>query len=348
MLQVEFSSIYERMMKYGRRGISLSTVAPSGSLSLLAKLVNRHGTSSGIEPVFATSHTRRKKINPSDKNARVDFTDELGDSWTEFEIYHSGLLEWAEINNTVPTSENNPYYNSTANDIDWLKRVEIQSICQKYITHSISSTINLPKDVSVDTVAEIYEKAWEMGLKGLTVYRSESRAGVLITENKKNSNRVHVKRPKVLPADVYRTKVNGDKWLILVGLLDEKPYEMFAVRYDGEVKSSKGTITKVKSKYYNLQCDDLVLEDITKLNSAEEQALTRLISLTLRSEMPLEFIVSQLTKSEGTITSFSKAVNRILGKYAGEIVLRCPECDSKSMIMENGCSICKNCGYSTC
>jgi ribonucleoside-diphosphate reductase alpha chain len=348
MLVEEFPDIWNRMMKHGRRNLSLSTVAPSGSLSLLAKLTNRYGTSSGIEPLFANWHIRRKKINPGDKNAKIDFTDEMGDAWTEFEVYHSGLLEWAEVNKADPKSENSPYYNSTANDLDWLKRVEIQSICQKYITHSISSTINLPETVKAETVAEIYERAWEMGLKGLTVYVSGSRDGVLVTESKKDSNRVHLKRPKTLSNNIHQVKINGDKWLLLVGLLNEKPYELFAVKYDGTINATKGTITKIKSKHYNFKCDDLLLEDITKLNSAEEQALTRIISLHLRASTPLKFVTEQLSKSETSIVSFSKAVNRVLAKYTDETNLKCEECGSKNLTSSSGCFMCGDCGFSRC
>jgi ribonucleoside-diphosphate reductase alpha chain len=346
MLREEFPEIHTRMMKYGRRSVSLSTIAPGGSLSLLAKLVNRYGTSSGIEPVFANWYTRRKKVNPNDPDVKVDFTDELGDKWQEFKVYHSGLLEWADINQTDPESELSPYYKSTSADIDWINRVKIQATCQKYITHSISSTINLPENVSVDKVAEIYEKAWEMGLKGITVYRENSRSGVLITETKST----YQKRPKTLKSDVHKIKINGDKWLLLIGMLDDKPYELFAVKHSGEdIVGKTGTITKVKPKVYDLTVGDFTLKDITKLNSDDEQALTRAISLMFRSSIPLKFIVEQLTKSEGSVVSFAKAVNRVLAKYTTEeVVLRCSECGDIALIMQEGCSMCVNCGGSKC
>ena len=172
MIKNEYPELYERMMKFGRRNISISTVAPTGSLSILTQ------TTSGIEPLFMIGYKRRKKINPFEKNIKIDFVDEMDDSWTEFEVLHPKVKEWKEINNVSDVNINNPYIGSTASEIDWLKRIKIQSIVQKYVTHSISSTINLSKDVDVKTVGDIYLEAWKHGLKGITVYRDGSRDGV--------------------------------------------------------------------------------------------------------------------------------------------------------------------------
>src|SRR3546814_11022872 len=129
------------MKEHGRRNISRSTVAPTGSLSLLA------GTSSGLEPVYLLSYKRRRKVNTSAEDANVSFVDDMGDSWEEFTVYHHKAKQWMETtgNNNI---EESPYFGSTATEIDWIKRVKIQSMVQKYITHSISSTINLPSHVS--------------------------------------------------------------------------------------------------------------------------------------------------------------------------------------------------------
>ena len=228
MMKIEFPDVYNRMMKHGRRNISLSTVAPTGTLSMLAQ------SSSGIEPVFLLSYKRRKKINPLDKNVRVDFTDASGDSWQEFEVYHHKLKRWMEL-----TGENNstksPYNGSTATEIDWLKRIELQSIVQKYTTHSISSTINLPNNVSLEKVGEIYLQAWEQGLKGITVYRDGSRSGVLISSNEEKKQiktneiieSVAPKRPEKLEAEIIRFMNHDEKWIAFVGVLNGKPYEIF-------------------------------------------------------------------------------------------------------------------------
>src|SRR6185295_2749979 len=181
MMQKEIPEVYDRMMQFGRRNISVSTVAPTGTLSILAQ------TSSGIEPVYMLAYKRRRKVNPHDKNARIDFIDPSGDSWMEFEVYHPKLKMWMEVSGEKDLKKS-PYYGSTAPEIDWIKRVEIQSIVQKYVTHSISSTINLPNDVAVEKVGEIYLEAWKHGLKGITVYRDGSRTGVLVSKDEKKKD----------------------------------------------------------------------------------------------------------------------------------------------------------------
>ncbi|MEW6470036.1 MAG: adenosylcobalamin-dependent ribonucleoside-diphosphate reductase [Bacteroidota bacterium] len=174
MLRQEFPALYRRMMRHGRRNISLSTVAPTGTLSLLAQ------TSSGIEPVFMLCYKRRRKVNPSDKNARVAFTDALGDAWEEFTVYHNKLKLWMEVSGEQDIRKS-PYAQATADEIDWKKRIQLQALVQRYTTHSISSTLNLPGFTSEEQVAGIYLEAWRQGLKGITVYRSGSRSGVLVS-----------------------------------------------------------------------------------------------------------------------------------------------------------------------
>jgi ribonucleoside-diphosphate reductase alpha chain len=181
MLKKEFPDLHARMMKHGRRNISLSTVAPTGTLSLLSQ------TSSGIEPVFMLSYVRRRKVNPKDKNIRIDFIDKSGDSWQEFDVYHPGLKRWMEITGETDIRKS-PYWGSTASETDWKKRIALHQVIQKYVTHSISSTFNLPEDVSEKTVADIYFEAWKKGLKGVTIYREGSRSGVLIAPNKASND----------------------------------------------------------------------------------------------------------------------------------------------------------------
>jgi len=175
MLQKEFPGIYERMMKYGRRNISLSTVAPTGTLSILSQ------TSSGIEPVFMLAYKRRRKIDSSDKKARTDFTDAMGDKWQEFTVYHPKLNTWMALTGGTSASKS-PYFGATAPEIDWKKRIQMQALVQKYTTHSISSTINLIAATPKSQVHDIYFQAWKQGLKGITIYREGSRSGVLIAD----------------------------------------------------------------------------------------------------------------------------------------------------------------------
>ncbi len=184
MLRQEFPELHDRMLKCGRRNISLSTVAPTGTLSILTQ------TSSGIEPVFMLNYKRRRKVNISDKNSRIDFIDASGDAWQEFSVYHPGLKQWMEITGESDIKKS-PYQGSTASEINWQKRLELQSIVQKYTTHSISSTINLPAEASVKLVGEIFFQAWKKELKGITIYREGSRSGVLLPENETQTNEKH-------------------------------------------------------------------------------------------------------------------------------------------------------------
>ncbi len=182
-------NLYNDMIKHGRRNIALLTIAPTGTTSIMTQ------TTSGLEPVFLPAYKRRKKVNPNDKNVNVTFVDEVGDSWEEYNVFHHKFVDWMLANGydvTKKYSENeikemvekSPYYKATSNDINWLKKVELQGRVQKWVDHSISVTINLPKDIPESLVEELYMKAWESGCKGVTVYREGSREGVLVTGEK--------------------------------------------------------------------------------------------------------------------------------------------------------------------
>lgn len=360
-----FPTQTERMHKHGRRNVSWSTVAPTGTVSLLAQ------TTSGIEPLFMGYYMRRKKVNPSDKDTRVDFTDQNGDTWQEFPVLHPKFKEWIDIQYKSSEDswakpdidnldkedleflfEKSPWYGSTANDIDWVKRVEIQSIIQKYITHSISSTINLPENVSLDSVSEIYLESWKKGLKGITVYRDGSRSGVLVsTENKERDSFDYIdatKRPKELQAEVYLTKVSGQFYNVFVGLLNSKPYEIFIE--SGSLAYSKGKIIKAKKGMYNYCVDDLCIPISSEMTD-EQSAITRLVSTSLRHGADIKFIVEQLQKTPGDIFSFTKGLARVLKKYipdGAKSTVKCLECGSENVVFENGCNMCKDCGSGSC
>lgn len=358
MLRTEFPKQWKRMQKVGRRNISWSTVAPTGTLSLLTKIVkNFFGTTSGVEPLFAQYHTRRKKIVHNDEGARVDFVDQMGDKWQEFKVYHNGIEAARNAGSNL-----NAYDGSTANEIDWMKRVEFQAIIQKYTSHGISSTINLPKDVSEQSVSDIYLHAWRKGLKGITVYRDGCRDGVLITDDKsKDEHQIFQyhdspKRPKSLPCNIHHIKVKGEDFTVIVGLYDHKPFEVFALSGISGEGYEAGTLVKKSSGKYNLVCtenEEVHIEpNIAQNMSDEEATLTRLISISLRHGADIKFVVEQLEKVEGNIVSFSKSISRTLKKYVPEQELakraKCKDCNSTDLIFEEGCSKCRNCGSSKC
>ena len=361
----EFPDQYARMVYNGRRNVSWSTIAPTGTVSILTQ------TTSGIEPMFQPYYTRRKKVNPDDKDVRVDFVDKVGDSWTEYPVLHTKFKEWLELQDgkvwhfkepdvtkwSVDSLDSyfkkSPWYGSTANDISWKKRVEMQSVLQTYITHSISSTINLPKTVKLEEVSEIYMESWKAGLKGVTVYRDGSRDGVLITEKSSENQFTYndaIKRPKTLDCDVHITKYRGREFVVIVGLLHDKPYEVFAVENDWGLKPSAGTIKKSSRGVYELKTgDNILIDNVTANMEDEEEVITRMLSFGLRHGGNITFAVELLRKSKGDITAFSKSVARVLNKYAeertqGEL---CPVCSSE-LVREEGCIKCKACGHEKC
>lgn len=345
---------YERMMKHGRRNLSLSTVAPTGSLSLLAKLKTQHGVTSGIEPLFAPWYIRRKKLHQGE-TATPDFVDESGDKWVNFPVYHGGLLEWATVNgihNIEAEYANSPYSGACAPDLNWPARVRLQGLVQTYVTHSISSTVNLPSSATVADVDTIYRAAYKEGLKGITVYVDGSRSGVLVTKEEKIKKQDAPKRPAKLPCYIHNTSVRGDYWVVLVSLLGGEPYEIFAYP-NGRVNYTEGVVIKRGNGVYDLEINGKVIQADIAANyvNDEQAALTRMISTALRHGTDVRFIVEQLDKAGGTVVDFSKAVARALRKLLNvELKTKetCPECGAE-LVFEDGCKSCKSCGlYSKC
>jgi len=369
MMQQELPEVYERMMKFGRRNISISTVAPTGSISILAQ------TSSGIEPVFLLSYKRRKKVNPSDKNAHVDFVDNLGDSWQEFTIYHHKLKEWMAASGQKDI-EKSPYFGSTANEIDWKKRIGLQGVVQKYTTHSISSTINLAAEVAVEKVGEIYAEAWEKGLKGITVYRDGSRAGVLVAEEKnKKKDKPGIidtdapKRSNVMDASIMRFMNHNEKWIAFIGVLNNRPYEVFtgkaedAFDFPGWVNSGwiiKNKTPQGKSRYDFQYLDKdgykITIEGLSRSFNKEYWNYAKLISGVLRHGMPLVNVIDlieNLHLYNDNINTWKTGVERALKQFIPDGTKvkdkLCPSCgDKDGLIYEEGCLKCKSCGHSKC
>lgn len=352
---------FRKMMKYGRRNISWSTVAPTGTVSIMA------GTSSGIEPVFMPFYQRKRKcMSESD---RVDYVDKVGEKYTLFTVVHPNLKRWAVETMNYSESEVNewslgvwkevwkesPYYGSTAPEIDWRQRVKLQGVVQKYITHSISSTVNLDRETTEEEIADIYIEAWKQGLKGITIYRDGCREGVLtqVEKPKTIEGRQAPKRPKELEADAYLIKAKGEQFIILVGMLKGKPYEVFAFRPRNPIsfKPHKGVITKVSKMHYSFTSDVFHIDNLELANeNVEENAATLYSSMLLRHGVDIKYIVKTAKKVNDNITSFSSAMCRVLSKYipneevAGE---KCPQCGGK-IIREAGCKHCESCDYSAC
>ena len=357
--------LFADMLVYGRRNVSFSTVAPTGSVSILTQ------TSSGIEPVFALYYTRRKRCS---QNEIPDFIDINGEKFKEFKVFHRPFIEWLRIYNQLDTIDQaiyyankvskeelhelikqSPWYQNTAPEINWEKRIAIQVAAQMRTTHSISSTINLPSNTSEELINEMYKTAWKCGLKGITIYRDGCRAGVLVTDSKpKTVFETHSapKRPKTLPAELHIVKVNKIKYAVIVGLMENKPYETFAFELgDSKCIPQEGQIVKIKRGCYTfIGNQKLTIENIHLANDkVEERASSIYISMLLRHGAPIEYVISTAKKVNENIASFTSAICRVLMKYTNKNIEAetCPECGAK-MLREGGCKKCNNCGYSLC
>lgn len=355
--------------KYGRRNIALLTVPPSGTISLLA------GISSGIEPVYQLSYKRRRKVDKEHPN--VSFVDKNGDCWEEYVVFHSKFKEWLVLNTFKGVEQSDdflerisdefymhevikesPYYKSTAYELNPLDRVKMQGAIQKWVDHSISSTINLPKEATEEDVNNIYLTAWKEGLKGVTIYREGSRDGVLISnEDKKEvfNQTTAPKRPKVLRGQVFTPTTHGNDYIVVVGLYDDKPYEVFAAKNNWNLKGTLecDIIKKARGKYDVNVKDKLYIEDITSEMSQIEEDRTRLISVSLRHGADIKFLVEQLNKAKGNgFQDFSKVVARTLKRYIKDndkvTGATCENCGSTDLIYKDGCVECSSCGSSKC
>ena len=375
--------LYAEMAKYGRRNIACLTIAPTGTTSLMTQ------TTSGIEPVFMPVYKRRRKINPNDANARTDYIDEVGDHFEEYIVYHPKFLEWMRVNN-IDTTKNysqeeidqlvskSPYNGATANDVDWLMKVNMQGAIQKWVDHSISVTINLPADVDEELVNKLYIEAWKCGCKGCTVYRDGCRSGVLIkTESKDKEELVPCKqpevteiRPKELDCDVVRFQNNKEKWVAFVGLLDGYPYEIFTGLQDDEegialpksVVSGKiiRAVNEDGTHRYDFQFENkrgykTTVEGLSEKFNPEYWNYAKLISGVLRYRMPMENViklVGSLSLASESINTWKNGVERALKKYVVDGTeakgKKCPVCGHESLVYQEGCLICKNCGASRC
>ena len=373
--------LYERMIATGRRNISMLTIAPTGTTSLMTQ------TTSGIEPVFRPFYLRRKKVNPNDKNVKVSFKDEKGDCFEEYFVFHHKFLDWAEVagykredvlhmnqaelDKLVQAS---PYNKSTAGDIDWVAKVKLQGAVQKWVDHSISVTVNLPHDISEEMVAKVYQSAWECGCKGITVYREGSRAGVLVSsegEKDKPASIKPKKRPQSLEADVIRFRNGSEQWIALVGKLGGQPYEIFTGIVDEDTRNiprsiESGWIVKetdpaTGNSRYDFHFQDKygypsVVGGISHMFNKEYWNYAKLISGVLRNGMPIVDVlnlVQGLELDSTTINTWKNGVERALKRYIpngtrDESGKKCKHCGSSNLVYQEGCLVCLDCGYSKC
>ncbi|EKN14285.1 adenosylcobalamin-dependent ribonucleoside-diphosphate reductase [Parabacteroides johnsonii] len=377
--------LYDDMVKYGRRNIACLTIAPTGTTSLMTQ------TTSGIEPVFLPVYRRRRKVNPNDAEARVDFVDETGDAFEEYIVFHHKFVTWMLANGFSASKKytqeeveelvaKSPYYKATSNDVDWLQKVRMQGRIQKWVDHSISVTINLPADVTEDLVNSLYVEAWRCGCKGCTVYRDGSRSGVLLsTDNKKKKKEdcncmqppvIVATRPRELEADVVKFQNNREKWIAFVGLLNGRPYEIFTGLADDEEgimlpkNVSKGSIIKSYDedgqKHYDFQFKNkrgykMTIEGLDGKFDPEFWNYAKLISGVLRYGMPIDQVIKLVQGMElnnESINTWKNGVERALKKYLPNGTeakgQKCPNCGHETLVYQEGCLICTNCGASRC
>ena len=381
-------ALYNDMVAYGRRNIALLTIAPTGSTSLMSQ------TTSGIEPVFRPVYKRRRKVNPNDVNVTVAFTDENGDSFEEYYVFHHKFLTWLSVNGHNPEAimkaddntieelvKLSPYNKATSNDVDWLSKVDMQGRIQKWVDHSISVTINLPENVDEELVGKLYVKAWEVGCKGITVYREGSRSGVLISKKSESAPESNpnptlpfqfdqpAKRPRELDAEIIRFKNNNEEWIAFIGLSNGYPYEIFTGKTEDDVlpiprSITQGKIIKVKdedgSKRYDFQYTDRygyknTMGGLSRTFNKEYWNYAKLISGVLRYRMPIldvVHLVSSLSLDSEAINTWKNGVVRALKKYIPDgteaTKQKCPNCGSEGLVYQEGCLTCNACGHSKC
>ena len=376
-------SLYTDMVKYGRRNIACLTIAPTGTTSLMTQ------TTSGIEPVFLPVYKRRRKVNPNDAEARVDFVDETGDAFEEYIVFHHKFVTWMQANGYSTTKKysqeevdelvaKSPYFKATSNDVDWLQKVRMQGRIQKWVDHSISVTINLPNNVTEDLVDSLYVEAWRCGCKGCTVYRDGSRAGVLLATDKKKKDDCNCMqppiivstRPRELEADVVKFQNNRERWIAFVGLLNGRPYEIFTGLADDDEgimlpkHVSKGSIIKNYDedgkKHYDFQFKNkrgykMTIEGLDGKFNPEYWNYAKLISGVLRYGMPIDQVIKLIQGMElnsESINTWKNGVERALKKYLPNGTeakgQKCPNCGLETLVYQEGCLICTNCGASKC
>jgi len=379
----EDPDLYNMMAQYGRRNIALLTIAPTGTVSLMTQ------TTSGIEPSFLTVYMRRRKINPQENDVRIDFIDEENVAWMEYPVFHHKFEMWLEQNGydiqlvkkmkkdeLTEIIKLSPYYKATSNDVDWVKKVEMQGRIQKHVDHSISVTVNLPKETTEELVRKVYETGWRCGCKGVTIYRDGTRSNVMLEmEDKKEDILIEnhaPKRPKRLRAEIHRFQNNLEKWIAVVGLKDGRPYEIFTGKLENGlsklptyikdcevIKSTFENESGEKYKRYDIEYVDIdgekkILIGLNHAFNPEFWNYAKFISGVLRHGMPIVYVfdlIDSLSFKEDYINTWKNGVARVIKKYIkdGEKAKgKCPECGSNHLEYKEGCLTCMSCGNSKC
>ena len=344
--------------QHGRRNISILTNAPTGSVSIMSQ------TSSGLEPVFRNSYTRRRKLSHDEQDVAADFVDDLGDRWVEYQVHHHNVQQYLALTGKTDV----PAFFVESDNIDWTRRVAVQSAIQASIDHSISSTINLPKGTSPSLVGELYLQGWRMGLKGITVYVDGSRSGVLISDKEEQTDFPQhraPKRPIELPCNIHHATIKGEKWVVMVGLMDGKPYEVMGglanlieiPRGKAEgvlIKNPRKSMNSIYDLKVGTNGDTIIIKDLVKVfDNANQSGFTRMISLGLRHGANIQYVVEQLQKDrDSDMFSFARCIARILKSYIpdGQTATEktCTECGHEGLIYVEGCVTCTVCGYAKC
>ena len=378
--------LYDDIMTYGRRNIACLTIAPTGTTSLMTQTTS--GIEPVFMPVYKRRRKVNPNDTEVHVDFVDEVGDSFEEyivyhrkflEWMKVNGYDTEKrYTQEEIDELVVKS---PYYKATANDVDWLMKVKMQGAIQKWVDHSISVTVNLPNDVDEELVNRLYVEAWRSGCKGCTIYRDGSRAGVMISvsgKDKKNDKHDNCPcanpevveiRPKELECDVVRFQNNKEKWVAFVGLLNGYPYEIFTGLQDDEEgivlpkTVTKGKIIKQKNEdghsRYDFQFENkrgykTTVEGLSEKFNPEYWNYAKLISGVLRYRMPIGNVIklvgSLQLKSE-SINTWKNGVERALKKYIVDGTeakgQKCPVCGG-TLVYQEGCLICKNCGASRC
>lgn len=376
--------LYEDMKHYGRRNIACLTIAPTGTTSLMSQTTS--GIEPVFLPVY--KRRRKVNPNDADIHIDfVDETGDAFEEYIVFHHKFVTWMEANGIPTTKKYTQDelneliarSPYYKATSNDVDWMQKVRMQGRIQKWVDHSISVTINLPSYVTEDLVNDLYIEAWRSGCKGCTVYRDGSRSGILLsadTKKKKVSEKltqtpaIVTTRPRELEAEVVRFQNKKERWIAFVGLMNGYPYEIFTGLADDEEgimlpkNISHGSIIKSYDedgkKHYDFQFKNrrgykMTIEGLDGKFNPEYWNYAKLISGVLRYGMPIDQViklVQGMDLNNESINTWKAGVERALKKYLpnGTVAKgqKCPNCGCETLVYQEGCLICTQCGSSRC